>query len=738
MANRNRRTTEVRDFAPQAQAGGALPSAVVDSSGSFSNAAGALERVSGKIGERADAATRIEAKAAGSVAGAEPDFRPTGGSTIAEATFDQAATATYVDRLDAKVSRETREAYQSWSADPNRQPSQLTATLNEIRDRILKDDAFPEIRGQVEARFERLRTPFEAQASTDLLERTRDASRAAVVERAAEGQRSIAQYSTRPDDPKAQKAIAQERNAIRAGYDRAASNGEITQEKAAVLKQNLDRDIAMRLGVTRVEQMKTVADIDASEKRLDSDFGAGKLKTMSEDAYDAIKKAHEARRRQLVTQGNADAALIGKRLDSIVDREKQGLPIPAQELEELKVSSARSDQGMAAYQLMERKRELARRLRGSTPEEIEATGKMMRDQLRVSGASAGQADVISFVETMADEKRKALATNPLGEADRTGLIKVAPLDVSNTEQLELGTARRVAEARAVARANGREPVYFQPGEVDRVKAIVAEGGDRALTTIVNMVKGAGTEAPKLLAEIGNGAPELAHAGNLLRSGLPQQRDLARDALEAVRVKAQPGAKLPSIRQADDDEAFREIFGGSLADQPEDRERIRATARSVFTVRAARANLDPTTSEAGDLMRQVYREVGGRVKVGREEYGGAEGYRPTWLSSRVQVVLPQEVKAGRLGDVLGAISDADLAGLPGGGPVGADGQPLKASVIARSYPVRTTAGWRFAASSDEANRKWLRGSDGGIWTLDLDAMAPRLRSRVPDAYLGGRK
>lgn len=738
MANSNRRNpVEVRDFNPQARAGEALPTAVVDASAPFANAGNAFDRTSAKLGERADAATRVEARRAGSIAGAEPDFRPTGGSTIAEATFDQAATATYIDKLDARVSRESREAYQAWSADPQRQPSQLSATLDGIRDSILKD-SFPEIRGQVEARFERLRAPLESQAANDLLERARDSARAAMIERAAEGQTTIARAAVNPNDPKSIAAIQQERAAINAGYDRAASEGVISKEKAAQLKQKNDRDIAMRLGVTRIEQTKTIADLDASEKTLDTDFASGKSK-ISDDAYDAIKKAIDSRRRQLVAEGNRDAGLITKRLDSIVEREKQGLAIPPQELEELKLAAAKSDQGMAAYEQMERKRQLARQLRGLPPETIDATARMMREQLRVSGgtATAGQNEIIGFVEGLADEKRKGLATDPLGTADRTGLLKVTPLDVSNTEQLEIGTARRVAEARAVARENGREPVFFRPGEVDRVKAIVAQGGDQALTTLQKMIAGAGRDAPAMLAEIGNGAPELAHAGGLLRSGIPQQRDLARDVLEGVRLKAQPGAKLPSLSADMDDDAFKKTFGTSLADQPEDRERIRATARTVFAARAAAANIDPKSSEAGDLMRRVYSEVGGRVKVGRDEYGGVDGYKPGWFSSQVKIVLPQDVKAGRFGDVLSAITDADLASLPGGAPVGGDGQPLKASVLARSYPVRTANGWRFAASADETDRKWLKGSDGRIFTLDLDALAPKLRARVPGAYLGGR-
>ncbi len=739
MANSNRRNpVEVGSFDPKTQIGQALPSAVVDSSAAMSNAGTALERVSGKLGERADAATRVEAKRAGAIAGNEPDFRPTGGSTIAETTYDQAATATYIDKLDARVSRETREAYQLWSQDPQRAPSQLKENLDKIRESVLAD-SFPDIRGQVEARFERLRLPLEMQAQSDTLERARDGARAALVTRSAEATTTIARLAVNPDDPASQAAIRQERATIHAGYDRAAANGDITQEKAASLKLAADRDIAMRVGMTRVEQLKSVADVDASEKRLDQEFSSGKLKSMSDDAYDAIKKGLEQRRRQLVTEGNRDATLITKRLDSIVEREKQGLAIPPQELEELKLAAAKSDQGMAAFEMMERKRELARRLRGQTPEEIDAFGRVMRDQLRVSGgtASVGQNELIGFIDTMADDKRKALATAPLREADRTGLIKVAPFDPSNTEQLEISTARRVAEARAVARANGREVIYFDPGEVDRVKAVVAQGGDQALGTLQKMIAGAGKDAPAMLAEIGNGAPELAHAGGLLRSGIPQQRDLARDVLEGVRIKAQPGAKLPNVPLAEDDDAFKTVFGSSLSDQPEDRERIRATARAVFAVRAARSNIDAKTSEGTDLLKQVYREVGGRVKVGRDEYGGVDGYKPGWFSSRVQIVLPQDVKAGRFGDILGALTDADLAGLPGGGPIDAEGKPLKASTLARSYPVRTSSGWRFAASPDETDRKWLKGSDGKPFTLDLDALGGRLRSRVPDAFLGGR-
>lgn len=696
--------------------------------------------LAGVFGRTADRQARIEGKREGEIAGNGPAFRPTGSTSLKGHAYDDAGVATYLDRLDATVSRRTREAFQAWSQDPNRTTGGLTETLDGVRDDVLANDTFAEVRGRVAAQFERLRTPFEIQAQKDAFDRVQDGRRRAGFEKLNESQTTTQRViALDPDNPKAQAAVATQLQSQIDTIEALARNGDITQEQAAKQIASVKQATMMQIGEARIGKMKDTAAIDASEQALERDFAAGKLKNLDAGGYEKLKAAHVQRRQQINAQGSRDASLITDRLKSVVDREKQGFAVPQAEIEDLRMTAGRTPQGQAAFDIAERKRQLAQNLRGQTPEGIDAFGRMMRDQMRVSGAVSGpQNELVSFVDELATERRKAIETAPLRDADRQGVIKVAPFDFSNTEQLETGMARRVAEAQAVAKHNQREPVYLDPDEVARAKSVIAQGGDQAIESLKRVIAGAGNAAPAVLAEIGNGAPELAHAGALLVNGIPQQREVARDIIEGRRVKGVPGANIPEIDAATDNEAFAKVFGKSLTHQPEDSERLRASARAVFTARAMRGGVLKGTQEASDLLEQVYREVGGQVKVRGADYGGPETYKPSWYKDASTTMLPQYIKRGRFPDVIGAITDLDLKELPGGGPVDKDGAPVKASVLQGYYPVAVRGGYQFAKKSDyHDERLFLRGSDGGRFTLDLDRLSVRLRPRVPDAFLGGR-
>ena len=99
----------------------------------------------------------------------------------------------------------------------------------------------------------------------------------------------------------------------------------------------------------------------------------------------------------------------------------------------------------------------------------------------------------------------------------------------------------------------------------------------------------------------------------------------------------------------------------------------------------------------------------------------------------KVLIPGSIRNDRFGSVLGALTDADVAGAEA-----ANGKKYTASDIKSAVPVAVRGGYRFAAGDPMSdNPKWIRGADGNPFVLDFEALEPTLRKRVPAAFMGGR-
>jgi hypothetical protein len=114
--------------------------------------------------------------------------------------------------------------------------------------------------------------------------------------------------------------------------------------------------------------------------------------------------------------------------------------------------------------------------------------------------------------------------------------------------------------------------------------------------------------------------------------------------------------------------------------------------------------------------------------------GVADYKPAgniYQTERIQI--PPYMRADRVNQVFGAITDQDLQALPVR-PLQGNGQPMDAATLRRMVPDHGPGGFRFRLPSMVDGRAvGVLGSDGKPFVLDIDALAPTLRGRVPDGF-----
>jgi hypothetical protein len=350
------------------------------------------------------------------------------------------------------------------------------------------------------------------------------------------------------------------------------------------------------------------------------------------------------------------------------------------------------------------------------------------------GLSPRAAAVIDDAESYVKARRGLVEKDPLGAAERDGTVPaVAPIDWRAPDAMKAQLGARIDQAEAVARANGRAPVYIRPDEREALKAEVQKGGDGALKLVTSIVEGAGPKARAVLDEIEGATPRLAAIGRMVAHGAPEQQNAARDAFEALRLEQEPGAKVAKDPK-DADAIERRLLGAAYGTQTVERQRAIDAARLIYKGRMARGNIDPDSAAGEKTYEQALRLATGQSGTEASAAGGVADYKPpaNWSGTR-KVLVPESVKADRFPDVIGAITEADLAGAPGGPPE-RDGKPYLPRDLKVAYPVRVPGGYAFAMGEPGTDDpKWIQGKDGRPFVLNWDYIEPRVKTRVPTAF-----
>ncbi|MGY3392930.1 hypothetical protein ACVWW6_005521 [Bradyrhizobium sp. USDA 3311] len=717
-------------FNPQ----GLLPEGLIPVSrpdGSFeTEMAGATNKLASTFGAMADDAAKAEGEDAGKVAGLDPHYRPDGSLTIRGKAFNDAATKTYQNNLDAQMRNDmqaTFEANRNSPGDLKKAFDQLGRTYND-------QHVFDGIRGEFNAQFARMRLPYENKALSNFESDTHDQERASLSENLTATQTNAARMAAAdPNNPMTAKNIAIELDRADKLIDRQVESEAITAEAAAKLKIKTRNDVLESAALAQAGTLKTPEAIAAYRENARKKFAAGDFKGLTADGYASLDASLQALEKSARTQGSAEVTQLSKNLDDYVERRANGLPTPPDEWTRYATSpAAQTPKGAQVLQIAENKAKIATAMSTMPVDDAGRLVAGLRAEASKGGATAPDGEIIKFAEDQLDKQRKAINTDQLGYAAQKRLIGgVAPVDFEGFAASGDATALaaqfrdRTAQARAVASNLSRAPQFLRPEERDRLKEIVDKGGPQAMALAGAIVKGADSDAPAILREISTDAPLLAQAGNIIANG--GSISAARDAFNAAKIKLETGKDLPAVTPSIAGKAVRDTFGSAFALQGDDGGRIRATADAIAKTRIFSGSVDPKSSEAETIYRRALQEAAGASFVGGVQYGGVTDYKPGYWTA-YKVPVPAGLRADRFRDVVRSLRDDDLAALPVP-PQTADGKSYKATDIAGAVPIAVRGGYRFAMGDPSStDPQYIRGADGAPFVLPfsaLNAIAPRV-------------
>lgn len=743
MPNKFARAVPVADYNPRALLPeGLIPVSRPDGSAEAELSA-AAGRVASTVGNIADDIVKEEGKQAGKVAGLDQHYRPDGSMTIRGKAFNDAATSTYANKLDADLRNDMQDTFEN-----NRNnPAKLKAAFDALHARYVQPGeegkVFDGIRGDFDAQFARLRLPYQNKAFGNFDEDVHAGNRASLIENTTATQTNAARMAAAdPNNPLTAKNISIELDRHAKLIDQQVANQDITADAGAKLKLKVRDDVLTNAALSQASALKTPEEIEAYRANVKTKFAKGEFTGLSGDGYATLDANLQNLQSAKRTELNSGVAQLGKNLDDYIDRTASGFTVsPGEWTKYATAPAANTPKGSVLLQSGEAKLKVAGLISKMSVDDAGKLVSGMRQQLNKEGASSADAGVVQFAEDQLKKQRTAMDTDQLGYAEQKRLIPaVAPIDFQSFTQSGdaaglAGQFRdRTAQARAVGGELSRAPQFLRPEEKDRLKEIVDRGGPQALALAGAIVKGADNDAPAILREISTDAPLLAQAGNILANGGSQSA--ARDAFEAARIKQETGRDLPGVPSKTTGKVVRDTFGTAFAMQGEDGSRIRTTADAIAKTRIANGNLDPTSSEAETVYKRALQEAAGARFVGDVQYGGVADYNGrSWFGGARQIPVPPGIRADAMRDVVRSIKDDDLAALPVP-PQTSDGKSYSARDLASAAPVAVRGGYRFALGDPLSNDpKYMRGADGKPFVLPFDQIS-KFAPRVPGALLGG--
>lgn len=463
-----------------------------------------------------------------------------------------------------------------------------------------------------------------------------------------------------------------------------------------------------------------------------------------ESYYNRAVGAIQARARAF-TQGTQTAAA---EIDTLAKLAADGrMPTP-QQLAEVQQIAAQSGAPAVVqrYETAVRNLSTLAAWRQMSPAQVEMQMQTLDRIIASEGLNEDRNFLRQNGQKLLDTMRKEIADNPLGWANRVNTVTILPLDFNSPFAAQDMRARVVA-AEIVAQQYGRSPVYLMPDEKRALEVSTQQGGPAMLKTARDLAQGFGDRAGRVLGEVSNEAPILAHMGGLLSGGLfgGGSQTFANDVAEAVQLRQDKEFKLPRWAEHKSDKIItaqhtRTIanYGDAFYLVPDNGRAAEASAQAAYFARANRRGYDALVESSDSKKaydRALQEGAGATFDARGTQWGGVTSIRPGYWQA-YKVLVPSTIRADRFGDVIGAITDTDLSRLPVT-PQDTSGKTYPARTLHAAVPVAGPGGYRFALGDPASeDPKWMRGADGRPFVLNLDSLEPVLRSRVPGAYQGG--
>lgn len=707
-----------------------LPSSGIDSA--MNAVAQQFAGIGERIGQMADRAAAREGTEAGRVAGLDPEFRTMRTHTIRGDAFDKAGLDVAETRLRQEVDHQFDTAYTKHAGDATK----LNASLNASQAGILAHTP-DELRPQLQQLMHGKRLAFSREQARKAAAEAAAASKAAMEQQVSDTLKGLHQRAYALGlDAEADAALAIDVASLHKTLGRRGPDGAllVNPGQAAKYMDGVKETVATARLTGAFARLPSLAAKEQFLKELDADFAGsrGLAKVYDLQGFERIKGALESDLRAARAEQSAQTRAVAADVGAVAKMAEKGFaPAPA-ELSGLKarVIAAGDAETAQTMQTVEDTIAWQSAARRATPAELDQFVQAETVRMKQDGATPQGVARLDMANGLLDEMRRELKQDPLGWADRTGVLQLAPIDASSPDRLSATFKARAAQAETVSQLYGQEPQYLRPDERRQLAIQIGQGGEGAIASLASLANAAGDRAPKVMAEVSQDAPVAAMlGGHVVEAGITP---LATDAADGIALLKTDGVKPMAPSAAVSRAELTSAAGTALQAMPKAESAAIALANAAYEVRARRKGL---TDFDSDTWRVALREVLGQRTIAGETYGGiyAQG---TWGGN--EVVVPPNIKQDAFGDVIEAVRMDDLVA-SNGQPVDAQGEPVSIATVQRARLISVGAGqyWLAAGDVEGGDPQWIKraGADEP-YVLDLGKLEPRLKSRLPAAYLGG--
>lgn len=652
--------------------------------------------------------------------GAPGGFRPRGGNTIYDRAYDVKGTNTYLQSLELTMLQDQSAVYDAYKDDP----VQLEKAMGELLQAHMNEHVFPEIAPEYQGAFQKQAYVRVQRAKDAFDERKRAQDKVDYLGRVdtLEDEKSRTLAGLDPNDQNSAAVLSNLQASIDNHYDAGVARGVLSPAEAETYKRRSRSDAVTGFYVGQASKMKA-DDIASMREEMTRDYADGGLDGVSADDWDKIDKgltaAESARRTQ---DGKADADLA-KRGEDIAKRVARGLPVDPSEMSRFQMDAGTAPKGKEIVASTLTRLKLAEAIR------TQPIGAVEKALPSILGKDASPEDYDFAKKAVADQRRD-LQTDPIGVAERFGILPVSPslpLDGDVDPDAVSGAfSERINQARAAAQHFGVSPKYFRPGEAEQIQAAVTADPDKGLSIAAGLVDAAGANADRVLAELGPAAPAVSLSGGLVAAGGDPRA--ARD-LIAGYGKSPDGkdyADMPNTKRLP---IAQTETGNALAFSPGEINRVDAAAAAIARKRLYDAGIDPKKDDAKEVYQRAYQEAAGASFVNNVQFGGFGDFDRGTFYRAVKVVVPPAIRADKFVDVVGSLTDADI-----GAVKGKNGKTWTAADYQKGIPVAVKGGYAFALGDPAGSSPMFIADDkGNPVVLDIVGMRDKLQPRDPGAW-----
>jgi len=647
-------------------------------------------------------------------------WKASGRDTVYGRAYDVTGTRTYLEMADLAMVENQQAIYEQYKDDP----VMLEKALGEGLEADLRDNVFEEIAPEYKVAYKKRAAGILSKARTAQQERVQQQNRVEFLGRVEELENRKSQQlaGLDPNDEAAASDLADLQASIDAHWDSAAARGIVDLADAEKFKRSSRSDSTVGFYVRQASKLGA-DDIKTMRADMTRDYSEGKLAGVTADDWGKIDQglaAAESARRTQDAKADTDLA---KRGDDIAKRVAQGLPVTPEELARFQLDAGTAPKGREIVS------STLSRMRVSEAIRTMPIGQVEKNLKQLLGENA-TSDDIAFAQTTIAQHRKDVATDPLGVAERFGVLPISeglPLDGEvDPASVSAAFSERINAAKAAGAHFGTTPKFFRPGEAAQIEAAVKADPQRGLDIAAGLVDAAGPDADRVLRELGSVAPAVSQSGALIAAGGNRQAAADLIAGYGKTPEGKDFADMPNTKRLPE---ARKISGEALAYTPAEMNRLDQAAAAIARKRLYEAGIDPKKDDAKEIYQQAYQEAAGASFDNGVQFGGFADYDRGLFYSPKKVLLPPTVRADKFEDLMGALTDADL-----GGVKAKNGKAWTARDFQRAMPVAVKGGFAFATGDPAGSSPmFIVDENGNPIVLDLNDLRPVLEPRVPGAY-----